>query len=59
MQVAGKYDMVQLDYTAGNSSSSSSDITDSSAPQPSVKEENNVPTPESKVLLQDKRSVGR
>ncbi len=47
MQVGGKYDMVQLDYTAGTSSS---DVTDSSsAPQPSVKQENNVPAPESKV----------
>jgi hypothetical protein len=60
MQVGGKYDMVQLDYTAGTSSSSSSDVTDSSsAPHPSVKEENNVPAPESKVLLQDEISVGR
>ncbi len=59
MQVHGKYDLVQLDYTAGTSSSSS-DVTDSSsALQPSVKEENNVPAPESKVLLQDERSVGR
>lgn len=50
-KVAGKYDLVQLDYTAG-SSSSAVDQTDSPATQPAVKKENTsgqAPAPESQL----------
>jgi hypothetical protein len=49
-QVAGKYDLVQLDYWYNGGGCSSTDVPDS-APQPAVKQENITPDPpvESKV----------